>query len=135
MDKCQFLYKKTSKRFVESIFSIEAVKTEVIFTSLDWSSPTRSTFEILDSSLLKIFSSILCSLLKNLNLSFEKLGQWRMQWIVALAVPQLQIGFNVSWKLCWIYEIKGDFNLPVAFSLVWNCQGCDNERCYLRKVL
>ena len=78
MDKCQILYKKTSKRFVESIFSIEAVKTEVIFTSLDGSSPTRSTFEILDSSLLKIFSSILCSLLKNLNLSFEKLGQWRM---------------------------------------------------------
>ena len=75
MDKCQFLYKKTSKRFVESIFSIEAVKTEVIFASLDWSSPTRSTFEILDLSLLKIFSSILCSLLKNLNLSFEKLGQ------------------------------------------------------------
>ena len=33
--KCQFRYKETSKPFVESIYSIEAVKTEVLFTSLN----------------------------------------------------------------------------------------------------
>ena len=57
--KCQFRYKGTSKPFVESIYSIEAVKTEVLFTSLNESSRKRSTFEMLESSLLKIFSSIL----------------------------------------------------------------------------
>ena len=43
--------------FVESIYSIEAVKTEAFFASLNESSPKRSTFEMLESSLLKIFSS------------------------------------------------------------------------------
>ena len=57
--KCQFRYKGTSKPFVESIYSIEAVKTEVLFTSLNESSRKRSTFEMLESSLLKIFSSVL----------------------------------------------------------------------------
>ena len=38
---------------------IEAVKTEVFLTSLNELSPKRSTFEILESPLLKIFSSIL----------------------------------------------------------------------------
>ena len=33
--KCQFRYKGTSKPFVESIYSIEAVKTEVLFTLLN----------------------------------------------------------------------------------------------------
>ena len=50
---------RTSKHFVKSIYSIEAVKTEVLFTSLNESSRKRSTFEMLESSLLKIFSSIL----------------------------------------------------------------------------
>ena len=60
----------------------------------------KKHFELLDSSLPKIFSSILWSFLKSISLSFEKLGQWRRQWIVVSIVPQLQIGFNVSWKLC-----------------------------------
>ena len=41
------------------MYSIEAVKTEVFFASLNESSPKRNTFEILESSLLRIFSSIL----------------------------------------------------------------------------
>ena len=82
------------------MYSVEAVKTEAFFTSLNESRPKISTFEILKSSLLKIFSSILWSLLKSVSLSFEKLGQWRREWIVVSTVPQLQIGFNVSWKLC-----------------------------------
>ena len=53
IDKCQFRYKGTSKTFVESIYSIEAVKTEVLFTSFNQPWPKRSTFEILESSLLK----------------------------------------------------------------------------------
>ena len=42
------------------MYSIEAVKTEVFFASLNELSPKRSTFEMLESSLLKIFSSIVC---------------------------------------------------------------------------
>ena len=57
--------------------------------------------EMLESPLFKIFSSILWSLLKSVSLSFEKVGQLRRWWIVAPTVPQLQIGFNVSWKL-WL---------------------------------
>ena len=76
-DKCQFWYKGALKRFVEIMFSIEAVETEISFTSLNGWSPQRSTFEMLDSSLLKIFLSILWSLLKNISLLLEKLGQGR----------------------------------------------------------
>ena len=36
------------------MYSIEAVKSEVFFTSLNEWSPKRSTFETLDSSLIKI---------------------------------------------------------------------------------
>ena len=57
------------------MYSIEVVKTEVFFASLNELSPKRNTFEMLESSLLKIFSSILSSLLKSVSLSFEKLGQ------------------------------------------------------------
>ena len=55
---------------------------------------------MLESSLLKIFSSILWSLLKSVRLLFEKLGKWRRQRIVVSTVPQLQIRFSESWKLC-----------------------------------
>ena len=41
------------------------------------SSQKWSTFEMLESSLLKIFSSLLWSLLKSVSVSFEKLGQLR----------------------------------------------------------
>ena len=48
----QFWYKGTSKCFVESIYSIEAVKT-VFFTSLNESPPKRSTVEMLSRLYLK----------------------------------------------------------------------------------
>ena len=70
--KCQFRYKGTSKPFVESIYSIEAVKTKGLFTSLNQPWPKRSTFEMLESSLLNIFSSILWSLFQSVSLAFEK---------------------------------------------------------------
>ena len=41
------------------MYSIEAVKTEAFFASLNELSPKRSTFEMLQLFLLKIFSSIL----------------------------------------------------------------------------
>ena len=75
MDKCQIWYKGTSKHFVESICLIETAKTEVFFTSWKESSPKWSTFEVLEPSLLKIFSSIFLSLLKSVSRSFEKLRQ------------------------------------------------------------
>ena len=74
---CQFWNKGASKCFVDIMYSIEAVKIEVFFSLLNEWLPQRSTFEILESSLLKIFTSTLRSLLKNISLSFEKLGQWR----------------------------------------------------------
>ena len=73
---CQFWNKGASKRFVEIIYSIEAVKIEVFSSSLNEWLPQRSTLEILGSSLLKILASILRSFLKNISLSFEKSGKW-----------------------------------------------------------
>ena len=74
---CQLWNKRASKRFVETIYSIEIFKIEVFFSSLNEWSPWRITLEVLELSLLRIFASILWSLLKNVSLSFEKLGQWR----------------------------------------------------------
>ena len=55
---CQFWYKGASKRFAEIMYLTKAVQTEVFFKSYEWLLQ-RSTFEMLDSSLLKSFSSIL----------------------------------------------------------------------------
>ena len=53
-DKCQFRYKGASKkRSVEIMFSFFEIKAEVFFTSLNECSPMRSTFEVLESPLLK----------------------------------------------------------------------------------
>ena len=75
IDKCHFSYKGISRSFVEIMYSIEAVKIEVSFTSLNESSPQRSIFEMLEPSLPKIFSSIL--LLKDVSIINEKLGKCR----------------------------------------------------------
>ena len=40
------------------MYSTEAIETEVFFTSVNDRSPLRSTFEMLESSLHKIFLSI-----------------------------------------------------------------------------
>ena len=38
---------------------------------------------------------------RKVDLSFEKLGQWRRKWAdVSISLPQLQIGLSESWKLC-----------------------------------
>ena len=38
---------------------------------------------------------------RKVDLSFEKLGQWRRKWTdLSISLPQLQIGLNESWKLC-----------------------------------
>ena len=65
----------TSKRFLRNRYSNEEVKKVVFFTPLNEWSPKRGTFEMLESSILKIFSSPLWSLLRSVSLSFEKLGQ------------------------------------------------------------
>ena len=40
-------------------------------------------------------------LFTKINLSSDKSEQWRRSWgVVLVSVPQLQIGFNKSWKLC-----------------------------------
>lgn len=81
----------TSKRLIEIIYSIAAVK--IYFTpSSEWGEGLL----IMESCLPKTFSSILLTA----NLSFEELGQWRRQQIVVRTAPQLQIGFNMSWRLC-----------------------------------
>ena len=38
---------------------------------------------------------------RKVDLSFEKLRQWRSKWTdVSISLPQLQIGLSESWKLC-----------------------------------
>ena len=74
---------------------------------------------MLELSLLKIFSSILWRLLKSVSHSFEKLGQWRRSWIVVSTVLQLQIEFNLSWKLSLILWnrrwLKHNLSLVISF--------------------
>ena len=91
--KCQFRYKGRSKRSKLCI-QLRQLK-QVFFTSLNKWSPKRSTFEILESSLLKIFSSILWSFLNSVNLINWKI--WTMKKVVniCLTVSQLLIGFNI----------------------------------------
>ena len=57
------------------MYSIEAFKIAVFFISFNERSLKRSTFEMLEWSLLKIFVSVLGNLLKSVSLSFEKLGR------------------------------------------------------------
>ena len=48
-----------------------------------------------------VFLSVLPIMFKRVDLSFEKLGQWRSKWAdVSVSLPQLQIGLSESWKLC-----------------------------------
>ena len=38
---------------------------------------------------------------RKVDLSFQKLGQWRRKWAdVSISLAQLQIGLSESWKLC-----------------------------------
>ena len=63
--------------------------------------PNDSTSENLESFRFKILLLIFRMLFMRINLSSEKRGQWRRQWVViSISIPQLKIGFNESWKLC-----------------------------------
>ena len=118
MDKYQSWYKGTSKRFAEIMYSIEYT-VKYFLQSLNGRSPRKSTFEMLESSLLTIFSSILWSFLKSVSLPFEKL--WTMKKIVnsVSTEPQLQIGFTVSSMLClnsWNWRwLNTRLNLVISF--------------------
>ena len=40
-------------------------------------------------------------ILRKVDLSFEKLGQWRRKWAdVSISLPQLHVCLSESWKLC-----------------------------------
>ena len=58
--------------------------------------PNRSVLVIVASAWFKILLSILVILLRRVR----KLGQWRRKWLVfSTSQPQIQSGFNASWKL------------------------------------
>ena len=79
MQRCfktnQTLVRGTSNLLVERIWSIVVFKIDVFFVSLKEEIPNKSVSEILESLPLKTFSSMLRMLLKNINLSYEKIGQ------------------------------------------------------------
>ena len=76
-----------------------AFKIDVFFVSLKEEIPNKSVSEILGSLPLKTFSSMLQMLLKKIDLSSEKNGQWRSKWtVVSMPWPQQQIGFMQSRK-------------------------------------
>ena len=52
-------------------------KIDVFFVSLKEEIPNKSVAEIPGSLPLKTFSLMLWMLLKKIDLSFEKIGQWR----------------------------------------------------------
>ena len=48
-----------------------------------------------------MFLSILPMISRKVDLSFEKLWQWRRKWAdVSISLPQLKIGLSEAWKLC-----------------------------------
>ena len=80
MQRCfktnQKLVRGTSNLLVERIWSIVVFKIDVFFVSLKEEVPNKSVSEILGSLPLKSFSSMLRMLLKKIDLSSEKIGQW-----------------------------------------------------------
>ena len=92
---------------------------QIFFIPLNEGSPKRSTFKILESFLIKTFSSILWSLLKIVSLSFGKLVQWGKLWIVVSTLPQLETWFNVSWKLDLINQRCFNLSLGRLIRCVW----------------
>ena len=57
------------------------------------------TWELL---LVKMFLWMLSMIFRKVDLSFEKLVQWRRKWgDVSISLPQLQIGLSESWKRCF----------------------------------
>ena len=63
-----------------------------------------------------MFLSMLPLIFRKVEISFEKLGQWRRKWADAsVSLPQLQIGLSESWKLrlnfCSQRWLKPNLNL------------------------
>ena len=63
-----------------------------------------------------MFLSMLPLIFRKVDLSFEKLGQWRRKWADAsVSLPQLQIRLSESWKLrlnfCSQRWLKPNLNL------------------------
>ena len=67
----------TSNLLFERIQSIVVFKIDVFLASLKEEIPNNSISKILGSLPLKTFSSMLQMLLKKIDLSSEKIGQWR----------------------------------------------------------
>ena len=98
-------------------------KIDVFFVSLKEEIPNKSVSEILESLPLKTFPSMLRMLLKKIDLSSEKIGQWRRWWtVVSMSLPQQQIGFKQSGKLClnlWFLRwLKPKLSLVISFILI-----------------
>ena len=108
MDKYQSWYKGTSKRFAEIMYSIEYT-VKYFLQSLNGRSPRKSTFEMLESSLLTIFSSILWSFLKSVSLPFEKL--WTMKKVVK-CLDRTTVADR--FYCIFIHETEGDLILDLT---------------------
>ena len=97
----QVLVRGRSNLLVERILSIVVFKIDVFFVWLKEEIPNNSISEIWESLPLKIFSSMLRMLLRKIDRSSEKIDQWWRQWtVVSMSLPQQQIGFKQSRKLC-----------------------------------
>ena len=69
--------KRDIKSFSWEIKSVVVFKIDVLFVTLKEKIQNKSVSEILESLPLKTFSSMLRKLLKKIDLSSEKIGQWR----------------------------------------------------------
>ena len=86
--------------------------------------PNKSVFIKTVSVTSVNLQSMFFIVLRRLCLSSLYMGQWRMQWEVDLtSKPQLQIGFNVSWKLClnlWSREwLRPTRSLVISLIPLW----------------
>ena len=127
--------------------SILAFKICKLILSEYFQLPNRSVLVIVASAWFKILLSILVILLRGVFLSLRKLGQWRRKWhVFSTSQPQVQSGFNVSWKLflnlCslrWLCPSRNLLKYLIPFRL-WQpntlfAAGLINYKIFFLKIL
>ena len=110
---------------VESIIAFQNFKLTSNWLHLDYFKfPKRSELVRVAPAWFKMLLWKSVILLKRVFVSARKLWQWRRKWhVFSMSQPQIQSGFNVSWKL-YLHLYSGRFMKSRVKNRVWTyfCQ-------------